>query len=122
LRIANADGSACYGVGPAAPTDYRLGQIQCAADFPSAARPLLDFTVVHGGTANLSADRVWRSEGIAADGVADVAFQTASGEIVNVAPVVGNVYSISALPTRHVSTLVARDSQRSVLASIPIAR
>jgi hypothetical protein len=121
-RIESSAGPACYGAGPVVHTSYVLGQIQCAADFPSAARPLLDFTVVHGGTANRASDRVWRSEGIAADGVADVAFLTPSGELVGVSPVVRNVYSLQSLPAGKVSALVARDAQRSVLQAIPVSR
>jgi hypothetical protein len=121
-RIENSSGQACYAAGPVVHTSYVLGQIQCAADFPSATRPLLDFTVVHGGTANPSADRVWRSEGIAADGVADVAFLTPSGHLVGVSPVVHNVYSLQSLPAGKVSALVARDAQRSVLQTISISR
>ena len=120
-RIDNATGPPCYGVGPATPVTYRLGQVQCAANFPSAERPLLDFTVIQQTTDNVSSARVVRSEGIAADGVADVAFLTDKGEIVGVTPVKGNSYSANSLPAGHVTALIARDATGAVLWTEPLA-
>jgi hypothetical protein len=120
-RIDNATGPACYGVGPAIPASYRLGQVQCAANFPSAERPLLDFTVIQQTTDDVSSARVVRSEGIAADGVADIAFVTANGEIVDVTPVKGNAYSADSLPAGHVTALIARDATGATLWTQPFA-
>jgi hypothetical protein len=121
-RIKNTSGPDCYAVGPAAMnTDYRLGQIECAPDFPSAARPLLDFTIVDGGLKPDQPAHIYRSEGIAADGVADVGFLTPNGDLVDVHPVVHNIYSIVTPTSRDVSTLVGRDANGTVLYKLQIA-
>jgi hypothetical protein len=100
-RIENSAGPACYAVGDAHPVAAgrqqpaaRLGQILCVPDFPSASRPILDFTVIHGGS-SAAGDRVWRSEGIAADGVRSIAFQTPDGRTLGATPVIGNIYSVT---------------------------
>jgi len=121
-RIENSSGGACYAVGPVHATQYRLGQILCSDDFPSASKPVLDFTVVHGGSADVTRDRVWRSEGIAADGVASIAFRTPEGRTVGATPVIDNIYSVRSVPTERVTTLVAKDASGSVIHSARIAR
>jgi hypothetical protein len=121
-RVTNTSGPDCYAVGPAAMnTDYRLGQVSCAPDFPSAERPILDFTVVMGGLKPDQAAHVFRSEGIAADGVADVGFLTTDGQLVDVHPVVHNIYSNVTPTNRDVSTLVARDANGKVIYQLQIA-
>jgi len=74
----------------------------------------MDFTVMHGSGA------VWRSEGIAADGIADVALRTTAGDLIDVTPVANNVYSLSGLPSGRVDALVARDAGGRVLWSEPL--
>jgi len=120
-RIENSNGAACYAVGDVGDKEHLLGQILCAPDFPSAARPLLDFTVIHGG-ASAAQDRVWRSEGIAADAVRSVAFQTPDGRIVGRTPVVGNIYSVAPPPKGHVTRLVAKDASGATVAWVPTSR
>lgn len=120
-RIENSNGAACYSVGDVGDKEHLLGQILCAPDFPSAARPLLDFTVIHGG-ASAAQDRVWRSEGIAADGVRSIAFQTPDGRTVGATPVVRNIYSVTAPPTQHVTSLVARDANGATVWWEPTSR
>jgi hypothetical protein len=120
FRVANASGPDCYAVGPAQPVAYRLGQIICAAAFPSAAQPLLDVTVVRQTSHDPASARVNRSEGFAADGVADVALETDGGALVSVTPVVNNVYHVSVLPKEHVSRLVARDGAGKIVWSVPL--
>jgi hypothetical protein len=120
-RLANATGRPCFAVGPALPVSYRLGQIQCAADFPSAERPVLDFTVLQEATNDPASARVVQSEGVAADGVADVAFLTDRGKLVSVVPVVANVYSVTSPPDAHVTTLVGRDANGAVVWSGSLA-
>jgi hypothetical protein len=121
-RIENSTGAACYGVGDVHATDHLLGQILCAPDFPSAQKPILDFTVIHGGTANPAQDRVWRSNGIAAAGVNSIAFQTADGRTVGATPVVNGIYSVRAVPTVHVTNLIAKDPTGKVIYSTPASR
>jgi hypothetical protein len=120
-RVTNTTGAACYAVGPAVPNLYRLGQIQCAADFPSAERPVLDFTVVRGSPAEPGSQRVEQSEGVVADGVGDVAFVTDSGSLVAVTPVTNNVYSVASPPNVHVTELVARDQTGAIVWSEPLS-
>ncbi len=120
-QVANSDGQNCYAVGPVGGTDYLLGQIECVPDFPSEARPVLDFTVVHGGLNPGEAARVYRSEGFTADTVAAIGFTTTSGQLVHVTPVTDNIYSVTAPPTADVSQLVALDSSRKVIWSQQIA-
>lgn len=115
FRVANSAGSDCYAVGPLTPTNYRLGQIRCSAEFPSAETPILDFTVFHQASSDPASARVYRSEGFASDGVADIALQAASGELVAVTPVVGNVYSLPNPPDEHVTKLLARDATGAVV-------
>ncbi len=101
---------------------HRLGQILCVPDFPSASRPLLDFTVIHGGRSDVTQDRVWRSEGIAADGVHEVAFRTPDGRTVGATPVVQNIYSVASVPSERVTDLIAKDAKGSVIAKLPTSR
>jgi hypothetical protein len=119
--IANSAGSDCYAVGPAAAVRYTLGQVACNAAFPSASAPLVDFTVVHGGLGKGSPGHVFRSEGIAADGIAAVGFESADGSLVGVQPVVGNLYASTAPPAEAVHKLVALDSDSKVVWSEEIA-
>jgi hypothetical protein len=67
-RVDGADGPPCFATGPRIPTDHVIGFLACAPGFPSASRPVLDFTVFHGmpGQPDL---RVWQSSGFAADNV-----------------------------------------------------
>ncbi len=118
-RIANQTGHDCFAVGPAQPMEYRLGQIMCAAAFPSEAQPLLDFTVLRQPEADASSARVLRSEGIAANGIAEIGFETADGRVVAVTPVMNNVYHVVAPPGQHVTRLVARDASGAVLWAVP---
>lgn len=119
FRVANNAGNDCYGVGPVKPTSYRLGQIRCSAEFPSEARPVLDFTVFHQPSSEPMSTRVFRSEGFAADGVADIALQAGSGELVAVTPVIDNVYSLLGPPDQHITKLLARDATGAVVWAQP---
>lgn len=120
-RITNTQGPDCYGVGPAEPRLYRLGQIQCAPDFPSAQKPVLDFTILHGDP-NGEAATVYRSEGFTADGIADLVLQGVNGEIVSVMPVVDNVYSLTTALKSPVARLTARDPSGTAVWNQPLVR
>jgi hypothetical protein len=111
-RIDNAGGPPCFATGGTGPIAQHFDIIACPSSFPSADHPLLDFTVMHNGA-------VWRSEGIAADGVAQVGLQTPTGveDIVNVR---SNTYEITTLPSGAVTAVVALDSAGQVIGSIPI--
>ncbi|HXF97412.1 MAG TPA: hypothetical protein VNJ46_02235 [Gaiellaceae bacterium] len=113
-------GSDCYGVGELPPTDQRFGSVHCGVEFPSSSHPIVDFTVVHGrfdDAGKVAEMNVWRSEGVAADGVAAVAFRTAAGEIVGRAAVTDNVYRHSTIPEGELVAVVALDASGNILAS-----
>lgn len=93
----------CFATGPVLPAAQSFGAVVCSPEFPSPARPILDFTVFHGGSttdgrppANM---KVYRSEGFAADGVASVAFVDEAGALVAETAVVGNTYSFERAPS-----------------------
>ncbi len=120
-RISNSSGGDCYAVGPSLAVEYRLGQAACARDFPSGRQPVLDFSVVREMPGDPTSVRVTRSEGFAADRVAEVEFQTADGQVVGTARVVDNVYSAQSLPDVQITKILARDYQGSVVWSQPIS-
>jgi hypothetical protein len=96
-------GAECFATGPALPTTYSFSQIGCSPGFPTAARPILDFTVFHApGAGDKGRPRtlsVYRSEGFAADGVARVAFIDGTGAVVAETAVVDNTYSFDPPPS-----------------------
>jgi hypothetical protein len=116
-------GSDCYGAGPLGSSANRFGSVSCDVDFPSADHPILNFTVIHGrfdDAGNVLEMKVWRSEGVASDGVEAVAFRTAEGAIVGNAPVTDNVYRHSAIPDGELVALVALDGSGNVIHSKPL--
>ncbi len=113
-------GSNCYAAGPAGPpAEYSLGQIICVNDFPSTNRPILDFTVFHGDPTRRDVT-VWRSEGIAADGVVKVALEDAAGEIADEARVANNTYSFASIPAGKFTALVAFDADGKEIYRQPV--
>lgn len=114
-EIANSTGPDCYGVGPVQPTSYTLGQVECTPGFPSVTSPIADFTVVNGGISSAPAAHVFRAEGVAADGVAAVGFETSDGRLVGVTPVVHNIYESTAPPKDAVTQLVALDANNTII-------
>jgi hypothetical protein len=114
----------CYGVGPARPNSYTLGAVQCprSPQFPSADLPILDLTTFGGKgsgderptTLTLT---VWRSEGIAADGVAKVAWLDADGRAVAETAVTENVYQFDPVPPGEAQSLVAYSASGEIVFS-----
>jgi hypothetical protein len=86
-RVGNNAGPDCFAVGVATLTHPALGQVICSPTFPSVETPILDFTVFHNG-------RVWRSEGVVADGVASVVFRLGDGSTTARTYVSENVFQI----------------------------
>jgi hypothetical protein len=115
-------GNECYAAGPASPTDYTFGVIKCSAEFPTAARPVFDFTVSHSSSTDPDSApataTLWRSEGLAADGVAKIAYVDDSGQIAAETPVVNNTYRFDTVP-RTAKRLVAYDARGAELFSQP---
>jgi hypothetical protein len=108
-RVANSLGPDCYAVGYVTGSADHIGQVLCSAEFPSATRPVLDFTVMQQGGS------VWREEGIAADGVSTIAFEDPSGNLVDRTPVVNNTYFVAPLPDGPVNSLVGLDSTGNIV-------
>jgi hypothetical protein len=116
-RIENGSKPDCFAVGPTGPAGYHFGAIQCA-NFPSAEQPVLPFVLVRGAAG--SPPSLWRSEGIAADGVARMALQDASGKLVARTPVEGNVFRFESIPDGS-AALVGMDSAHKVVYFLPLS-
>lgn len=113
-------GSSCYAAGPAVPLEgYTFGVVKCSTEFPSAAAPVVDFTIVHSAENSETAPAagtLWRSEGVAADGVSKLAFVSAEGQVLTEAPVVNNTYHFETTPT-SARSLKGYDAKGSVVFS-----
>lgn len=113
-------GGGCYSVGPANAMTNRFGSVACVPNFPTPDRPVLPFIVMHG-----EPDRglsVFRSEGFAADGVASVAFQTASGEYVGKVAVRDNIFRHATIPDGNLVAFVAFGVSGVVVEKYPLLR
>lgn len=117
-------GAECYAVGRASSATFAPGNISCLPQFPSPARPIVDFTVF-GSTAgpderpqpqNMT---VHTSQGVAADGVAKVALVDPDGQVVAETPVLDNVYSFDPAPAGKATKLVAYSATGEVVFSQP---
>lgn len=112
-------GAECYATGPAQPSDYSFGVVQCSAEFPSAAEPVMDFSVIHASGSSETAPGAgtpWRSEGVAADGVTKLELVSAEGQALAEAAVVDNTYRFSTLPS-SAHSLMGYDSAGGVVFS-----
>jgi hypothetical protein len=103
-------GGTCYATGQAG----ELGTIS-AADcprgvFPETARPVLDFSVYEATTRGRREVSLYRAEGIAADGVAAVAFLRPDGTVALTVPVRGNVFAEASPPHGLIAGIVALDA------------
>jgi len=113
-EVDKASGGSCYAVGPASVMSYRLGQFECSSGFPSATQPILDFTWFR--TVNKQgASQMIRSEGFAADGIAEIAFQRPSGKVVGVTSVIDHMYSVRPAIKGRLARLIARDGGGNVV-------
>lgn len=117
----------CYGSGPASPSNYVFGHIQCVTAFPSRDVPVLDATVF-GSTAGPDERprpetlTVHASEGIAADGVAKVALLDADGQVVAETPVVDNIYRFERVPAGNALRVVAYTATGEIVFTQPKPR
>jgi hypothetical protein len=120
-RIDNTSNGTCFGVGPAAAT-ASFGVISCPSGaFPTADKPVLDFSIIDivRGSDQV---RVWRAEGMAADGVATVGFVDTNGKTIATHPVVHNLYHFATPPSNTIGGLVAFDSNGTKIYSESYAR
>jgi hypothetical protein len=115
-------GSGCFGIGDAVPAPNRLGQIMCSPEFPTAERPILDFTQYRTPVVNGKPGRrfIARSEGFAADGVAKIAFRDANRRIIAETAVIENAYRFDTLPFDLPADLVALNPAGDVVYVQPV--
>ena len=99
----------CFGAGPAADVGV-LGSVDCPrGPFPTADRPVLDFSIYEVTDRRSRDYTLFRAEGFAADGVGAVAFLRPSGEVAFTVPVHGNVFAATSVPKDQIKSLAALD-------------
>jgi hypothetical protein len=111
----------CYGIGGSPPDARTFSLISCSRKFPSLDLPILAFTVFGGaGGSGQSAPpmMVRSSEGVAADGIAKMAFLDSATHVVAEARVSDNIYIFDRVP-RTARTLVAYDLTGEIVFSRP---
>ena len=105
----DADGT-CFGAGPAGDVGA-LGSVDCPRGvFPTADRPVLDFSIyetTEHGSRDLT---LFRAEGFAADGVSAVSFLRPNGKVAFTVPVHANVFATTAVPRGLIKGLAALDA------------
>ena len=123
-RVQTKTGAACYGMGfavqPPAAADIDLYACVRSPAFPSAARPVLDFTTMGASKGGKLAPII--VNGLAADGVASVAIADANVNLVAKTPVTNNIYSFTTVPSTDVSRLVGLDATGKVVFSTPLGQ
>jgi len=108
-RLERAQAAPCFGTGPASDLGT-VDAVTCTrAAFPTAAHPLLDFSVYEGTRHDVRELSLYRAEGIAADGIGAVEFLRPNGKVAVRVPVAANVYATSAVPTGPVAGVAALD-------------
>ena len=97
----------CIGTGPAGDVGD-VGAVDCPdGPFPTAARPVLDLSVYESASRSRSDLSLFRVEGIAADGVATVAFLRPNGRAALKVPVRQNVFASASVPSGPIAGLAA---------------
>jgi hypothetical protein len=106
------DGSdtTCFATGQARELG-KIGAADCPRGvFPERARPVLDLSVYEATTRGRREVSLYRAEGIAADGVAAVAFLRPDGTVAFTVPVRGNVFAEASPPRGLIAGIVALDA------------
>jgi len=121
FRFTSTSGHDCFGTGRAG-SAWPIGVISCrtaAPYFPSATEPILDVSVV-GADAGDQRLHFYRVQGFAADGVGQINVLDAPGAIIDVVPVIDNVYDSGATPLPAAAVEIeAVDASGNVLSRIP---
>jgi hypothetical protein len=101
----------CIGSGYAAHLGA-IGASECPdGPFPTAERPVLDLSVYESTSHARREVSLYRAEGIAADGVAAIAFLRPDGSVALRVPVAANVYESAApRPNGPIARVVAYDA------------
>ena len=108
-RVDGKDGP-CLAAGPAGDPG-QVGTIQCPrGSFPSADRPVVDLSVYESTSHVRGEMSLYRVAGVAADGVAAVAFLRPDGSVALRVPVSGNVFASNSVPVGPIAGVVALDS------------
>ncbi|MBA3736750.1 MAG: hypothetical protein H0W90_16430 [Actinobacteria bacterium] len=103
-------GGPCVGAGPA-DDPGKLGTVDCPrGPFPTSQRPVLDLSVYEGASHDSHEVSLYRAEGVAADGVASIAFLRPTGTVALRVPVNANVYEANAVPNGPIAGLAAYDA------------
>jgi hypothetical protein len=99
----------CFGAGPAAVVG-ELGSVDCPrGPFPTADRPVLDFSIYEVTDRGSRELTLFRAEGFAADSISAVAFLRPNGQVAFTVPVHGNVFATTAVPRGPIKGLAALD-------------
>jgi hypothetical protein len=99
----------CFGAGPAADVG-QLGSVDCPrGPFPTADRPVLDFSIYEVTDRGGRDFSLFRAEGFAADGVGSVAFLRPNGNVAFTVPVHENVFATTGVPKGPINGLAALD-------------
>jgi hypothetical protein len=108
-RVNGKDGP-CVAAGPAGDPG-NLGTVQCPrGNFPTAERPVVDLSVYESTSHVRGEMSLYRVAGVAADGVAAVAFLRPDGSVALRVTVSGNVFASDAVPAGPIAGVVALDS------------
>jgi hypothetical protein len=108
-RLGTSHGT-CLGSGPAADVG-EVGAVECPqGPFPTAERPVVDLSVYESTSRGRREVSLFRAEGVAADGVAAIAFLRPNGKIALKVRVSRNVFAEGAVPPGPVAGIAAFDS------------
>ncbi len=108
-RLESKEGP-CVGAGPAN-VPGKLGTVDCPrGPFPTAEQPVLDLSVYEATSHESHEVSLYRAEGVAADGVATIAFLRPNGTVALKLPVHANVYEAGSIPSGPVASVVAYDA------------
>jgi len=113
VRLGGPGNDHCYGVKKGTASQFGF---TCWDDFPSTGHPVLDLSTF--GADDGGPMHVIDAQGVAADGVATIAFVDAAGAVLGRSSVSGNVYSVSA-PPAGAARIVALDSHGRTVFAVP---
>jgi hypothetical protein len=113
VHLTRGDHGNCFGIKKRDETRFAF---TCWDDFPSAAHPILDQSVF--GAEAGEPIHVIQVDGFAADGIVEIDATDASGSVLARTPVIGNVYSLEAVPPAAVR-LVALDAKGRPAFAVP---
>lgn len=97
----------CAATGPAGEIGHVAGAECPRGPFPNASQPVIDLSIYEGISRGRREVALYRAEGLAADGVASVAFLRPNGAVALEVPVRANVFSASSVPPGPIAGLAA---------------